>query len=105
MQINRRVIGVVAVTATLVTLFLAVCNSLATHTRPKEMTNSAMTETEVRLGIYLENNNTLPKSLEVLPIRAGYANRTADGWGRPLIYETNENGFIVTLQPSEVDVG
>jgi len=61
---------------------------------PVEMTRTAMTETFVRINIYAETNKMIPVSLEVLPKRNRYANRTIDGWGRPLRYSVSENGII-----------
>jgi len=39
----------------------------------------------------------VPKSLDVLPRREGYANRTKDGWGRELDYSISGGG-ILTLK-------
>jgi hypothetical protein len=46
---------------------------------PRAMTLTAMSETAARIGLYFGRNKRLPTDL-------GYANRSADGWGRPLIY-------------------
>lgn len=61
---------------------------------PVEMTKTAITETVVRINIYAETNRAVPPSLDVLPRRNGYANRTTDGWGRPLQYRVATNGII-----------
>jgi hypothetical protein len=50
------------------------------------ITPSAMTETYVRIGLYYQQHNKLPASLDMLPVRENYQNRTADVWGRPLRY-------------------
>jgi hypothetical protein len=61
------------------------------------MTVTAITETRVRIDIYLANHDgTLPPTLAVLPLRGGYANRTTDGWNRPLIYQIEGDGFSLT---------
>jgi hypothetical protein len=73
---------------------LAVFSKLfVTRISPDDLTRSAMTETVVRIGMHLQQRSILPNSLGALPIRQGYANRTKDGWGRALIYNTDEGGF------------
>ncbi len=61
---------------------------------PVDMTVTAMVETFARINIYAETNRSIPLSLDVLPKREGYANRTADGWGRPLLYTVGADGVI-----------
>jgi hypothetical protein len=63
---------------------------------PRDMTVTAMVETWARIGIYLEKEGRLPKSLDILPVRQGYANSTTDGWDRPLIYQIDGDGFTLT---------
>ena len=75
---------------TLAMLALVSCHRIT----PVEMTKSAITETFVRIGIYAQTNRAVPPSLAVLPKRDGYANRTTDGWGRPLRYSLATNGII-----------
>jgi len=60
------------------------------------ITPSAMTETSVRIEMYHQRNKRLPPDLTVLPVREGYVNRTADAWGRALIY-TIETDDAFTL--------
>ena len=60
----------------------------------KDMTVSAMVETFVRISLYARQNNAIPPSLAVLPTRTGYANRTTDGWRRPLKYEITPDGIV-----------
>lgn len=64
---------------------------------PVEMTHTAMIETFVRISLYAETNKALPPSLEVLPKREGYANRTTDGWKRTLEYSVSGDG-VITLR-------
>jgi len=88
---NKRFIlgigGVAALVAGLSTL-------LIDRISPRDMTTSAITETFVRIGLYAQRNHAIPLSLDVLPKREGYANRTTDGWNRPLLFEVSSNGVI-----------
>lgn len=61
---------------------------------PTEITVSAMTETFVRMDIYARQHNTVPETLEILPQRSGYANRTTDGWDCALIYKIEDDGVL-----------
>jgi hypothetical protein len=61
---------------------------------PVEMTDSAITETFVRIDLYAKEHGTTPPSLDVLPERKGYMNRITDGWGRPLLYEVSDDGRL-----------
>jgi hypothetical protein len=61
---------------------------------PDAMTITAIGETFVRINLYAETNRSIPLSLDVLPKREGYANRTTDGWGRPLVYKVAADGVI-----------
>jgi len=75
-------------------ILLAGCHYGATIIQPDESTLSAITETQVRLNMYLVANNSLPPDLASLPERNGYANQTTDGWGRALIYSLKADGTI-----------
>ncbi len=86
---NKIVIGVVAVVAVLVIAFLA-----GETISPRDLTRSALLETFVRIQLYARQSNSVPPSLDVLPRRAGYANRTTDGWQRPLHYELSSNDIL-----------
>lgn len=68
---------------------------------PVEMTNTAITETFVRMSLYSRQESKVPENLEVLPEREGYINRIYDGWGRKLIYIKEEN--ILTLKSLGMD--
>lgn len=61
---------------------------------PDDMTQTAITETAVRIHMYMIQHRTHPKDLTVLPQRQHYANRITDGWGRLLVYTVEENGVI-----------
>ncbi len=74
-------------------VFVGSC-SLVTTIPPRSMTVTAMTETQVRMHMYMTANRGYPADLSVLPKRDGYANRTTDGWGRPLIYSVDDRGII-----------
>ena len=63
---------------------------------PEALTYTAKTETMVRIRMYLRHEKSLPKSLDILPVRQGYANRTTDAWGQPLIYSIKEDGFTLS---------
>jgi hypothetical protein len=60
----------------------------------RSTTNASITESTVRIQMYMTANGKYPKNLSVLPIRNGYANRTTDGWGRTLIYDVDAEGII-----------
>ncbi len=69
---------------------------------PVDMTQTAIIETFARIDLYAEANKAVPLSLEALPKRKGYANRTTDGWGRPLRYSVGEDG-VITLRSFGAD--
>ena len=79
-------------------LMLLVCSSCSRyHTdpiTPTEMTWTAMDETFARIDIYARSNKSVPTSLEMLPKREHYINRTTDGWGRPLRYSVSQDGIV-----------
>jgi len=77
-------------------LLFSGCRSLVDVIPPKSQTIGAQVETAVRIGMYLEKDGKLPDSLASLPIREHYANRTSDGWGRPLIYQVDGDSFTLT---------
>lgn len=63
----------------------------------RALTRSAMDETSVRIGMFVDHNKELPASLTPLPRREGYANRVVDAWKRPLIYFVNsQDTFTLT---------
>ena len=72
---------------------LASC-SLVTTIGPHDMSLTAITETHVRMHLYLLEHRECPESLSQLPKRDGYMNRTTDGWDRPLIYSVDDGGVI-----------
>jgi len=96
-RINRRMV-LLAVILPLFAFagFIALLNSLATRITPREMTVTAMGETEYRIGMYFSEHGGLPADFSVLPVRSGYMNSTTDGWGRPLIYDRTNDGFSLT---------
>jgi hypothetical protein len=65
-----------------------------TQIPPDAMTETAMTETFVRIHMYMKEHRKVPPSLAVLPKRTGYMNRTTDGWGRELRYTVDDRGVI-----------
>ena len=69
---------------------------------PREMTATAITESLVRIHLYAQTNRALPPTLEVLPRRDGYMNRTMDGWGYELRYDISDTG-IITLSSLGAD--
>jgi hypothetical protein len=92
----KRPLIVFLLAASIAGLAFYACGEMATRIPRKNQTTSAMTETMVRMRIYLQHSQTLPDSLDVLPVRKGYLNCTTDGWGRPLIYVTEDKGFTLT---------
>lgn len=80
-----------------IAIAMAVASFFVDRIPPKASTLSAMDETFVRVGLYAETNKSLPPSLNVLPKREGYLNRTTDGWGRGLRYTVAGDG-VITLQ-------
>ncbi len=80
----------------LAALAISGCASLVDAIPPRALTATAVGEIRVRIAVYLKNEGTLPTALDALPMRQGYANRITDGWGRPLIYEFGDNGFVLT---------
>jgi len=85
-----------------VILALSFVLSWTSRIPPVAMTRTAMTETFVRISLYAETNKALPPSLDVLPKREGYANRTTDGWKRPLQYSVAGDG-VITLRSFGAD--
>ena len=78
------------------------CSSLVDTIPPKSLTLTAMTETSVRIEMYLQKNGRLPPDFKSLPVREGYANRTDDAWHRPLLYII-ESGDTVVLKSFGAD--
>lgn len=62
----------------------------------RDLTASAMTETSVRIDLYLQANGKLPSDLSTLPARPNYSNRTTDGWNRPLAYKVEGDSFTLS---------
>src|SRR5258708_31312415 len=72
----------------------------------RALTKSAMVETWVRMGMFVDHNKELPASLTLLPRREGYANRVVDAWKRPLIYIVNsQDRFTLTSLGRDGGVG
>src|SRR5438105_1136734 len=61
------------------------------------ITPTAIGETSVRIGLFVERNKRLPPDLSVLAQRQGYWNRTTDRWNRPLRYAPDgEDAFTLS---------
>lgn len=69
-------------------------NSLVTVFSRKDLTITAIGETQYRIYLFAQSNGSLPKQLAELPERPGYMNRTHDAWGKQLIYEIDDSGVI-----------
>jgi Type II secretion system (T2SS), protein G len=80
-------------TLVIVTTMLVGCHVIT----PVEMTHTAITETFVRIHLSMQKDGEVPRSLDVIPRRESYANRTTDGWGRELEYSISDDG-ILTLK-------
>jgi len=61
---------------------------------PHAMTNSSISESFVRIILYIRKHNKFPESLSVLPKRDGYGNSITDGWGNTLIFKIEEDKII-----------
>jgi hypothetical protein len=93
----RHLIGKLLTALAICTLLGCHLNSLVDVIPPYNLTISSMTETEVRIGMYLNEHGELPDDFSVLPTRDHYANSTTDGWGRPLMYaHTKNDSFTLT---------
>ena len=62
----------------------------------RNMTATAITETSVRIGLYVQANGKLPADLTVIPTRQGYINRTTDGWKRAFSYHVYGDTFTLS---------
>jgi hypothetical protein len=82
--------------AALAIVALALLNSSVTRMTAEEETVTAMGETSYRIGMYLNQHGHLPADFSALPVRDGYANKTTDAWGKPLIYVQSDNYFTLT---------
>lgn len=89
--------SVIAIAALAVAVFVAA--SFVDVIPPGAMTDMAMTETSVRVGLYVQRNHKLPADLSVLPVRDGYVNRTSDGWDQPLQYTTDSDDTFTLYSP------
>ena len=78
----------------LVAALILGCASFVDRIPPTDMTETSMTETIVRIEMYMKEHGEPPPNLAVLPTRKGYANSTTDGWGRELQYTVDKNGVI-----------
>ena len=78
-----------------------ILSSLVTVATPVELTNTAITESFSRMRMFLALHRRFPESLDDLPKREGHANRTADGWGRPLMYRIEGSNYITLLSLGE----
>ena len=87
-------IKTVLIVAAAIAILAFAANSLVTTIPPHSMTLTAITETHVRMHLYLVEHRECPDSLSALPKRDGYMNRTTDGWGCPLIYSVSDDGVI-----------
>ena len=72
----------------------------------RALTKSAMVETSVRIGMFVNHKKELPASLTALPRREGYANRVVDAWKRPLLYVvSSQDAFTLTSLGKDGVVG
>lgn len=86
----------------LVLALVSACASLVDRIPPQALTDTAMTETFVRIEMFMKEHGKTPPNLAVLPTREGYANRTTDAWGRELQYTVDDTG-IITLRSLGAD--
>lgn len=77
-------------------ILLIIGESAVTRIPQKTMTEMAMREIAIRIGMYVERENKLPGSIDGLPVRQGYMDRTTDGWRHPLIYTIDDDSFSLT---------
>lgn len=71
--------------------------SIVTKIPPEGETLTAISETAVRIHLYMIAKRVPPPNLAVLPVRKGYANSTKDGWGRELQYSVDAAGVITLM--------
>jgi hypothetical protein len=83
--------------AILVLALAPACASLVNRISPQEVTDSAISETFVRIDLYLKKHGEPPANLAVLLTRDGYENRTTDAWGRKLQYTVGDEGIITLM--------
>jgi len=86
--VRRSIIALAVAAMVVVVVAVSVVLCLDLRIPKRAITPSAMGETSVRIGMYYQRNKRMPPDLSELPARDGYANRTTDAWGRPLIYTT-----------------
>lgn len=74
------------------------CSSLGvfsgTFNSGHDATTAAISETSVRIAMFVEKNGHLPKTLKDLPTRVEHANRTTDAWNHPLVYKIDSENSI-----------
>jgi hypothetical protein len=104
MRSNRRTTMLLIAASSFIVICL-VANSAITYISPSDMTRTAIGETAVRIGIYLQRAQDLPNTLDELPIRQGYVNRTTDGWDRSLIYTHGDDQFVLSSFGKDGEVG
>jgi hypothetical protein len=74
-----------------------IVSSFATVVPPDAVTHTAIQESFFRIQMHIARHRRFPASLDELPKRKGHANRTTDGWHRPLIYRIEEDNFVTLL--------
>ena len=78
------------VASTIAALLLGGCHVIT----DAQMTDTAISATFYRIHLFMQKEGAAPESLEVLPHRVGYGNRTTDGWGRELAYTISSDGIL-----------
>ena len=82
-----------------IVLFLAAASILlcccTEGIKPRDVTRTRITCLLVRILRYYDVNHKLPESLAELPQEENRDNAITDGWGRPIVYATNNDS--VTL--------
>jgi len=93
----QQLVGCNMKTITAISIFLMLASCYDHVITPVEMTETAIGETFYRVYLYGQMHHKIPHSLDVLPVRDGYANQTTDGWNRELILEIKDDK-IMTLK-------
>lgn len=94
MKQKSRIIGAISIILLLVGSIFFFQTDVDHTITPEEMTHTAIGETFYRVSIYMRSNNSIPKSLNDLPVREGFMNTTIDGWGHHLQYTISADGVL-----------
>jgi hypothetical protein len=101
---NRRTTVLLIAASSFIVIYVVAISAI-TRISPNDMSSTAISETAARIGVYLQQAQDLPDTLDKLPIRQGYANRTTDGWDRSLIYTHDDKQFVLSSLGKDGEAG